>query len=1558
MKFRLAIGRKISFICSVTECCAAAGWAGRRSRDSVPAQMNKILLTLLALLMASATGLLAQTTTVETPVQPSAVRIGVRGVATAASTISHLSDIQLEFPAPAGALVKSWSVLGKPAVYTYRVDVSAVAAATATGAVGQTIHFKTYELGAIPATVLPRIDVYVNGHLAAQKTFQPVYQIASTTLRPSATLEIDSTNRAAVVANGVITWNGPWHLAFTMPARRESATGNRFILETWAENIPTITAAIPPTQAVSFPLGGVAAGSWVAVMRVNGVTILEKPFTIPEVNLHIATAVVTPRSAPAVTAFMAGGAWEVSASVLVTWLQSYAITGQEGHREGTTNTFILNATAAPANYLVPPQPVTLNYPSLGVVGAGQYTFVFKLNGTELDRKTLTLAQDPGPIATAVLTPKATPAPTAAGLVPLWSVSASSVVTWLQSYAITGQEGHREGTTNTFILNATAAPANYLVPPQPVTLTYPNLGNVPAGEYTFVFKLNGTELDRKTLTLVQEPGPIATAVVTPKATPSLTAKFVGGAWDVSASVLVTWLRSYAINGQEGHREGTTNTFVLNATAEPVDYLVAPQPVTLNYPSLGVLGAGEYTFVFKLNGTELDRKSLRLAQDPGPVATAVVTPKAVPAPTAAGLVPLWSVSASSVVTWLQSYAITGQEGHREGTTNTFILNATAVPVNYIAAPQPVTLNYPNLGVVPAGAYVFVFKVNGTELARATLSLAVEPPAPLVLTSLVPRPCATGWCADATVTVNNPGMEITGWGEPVVTGNAITAELTTVLHPYDPVLENGVIVVPPPRVLTHTYQFGALAAGTYTFSLTAEGTALGQRSFTVVTEPPPASPVFAYARLVKADAGYAAETALYLPPELVVSNWGTVVRDGQRLKVAVETAAAPPSVVATSGLRTLSPHTYALGELPAGAYVFIMTWQGHELGHAPFAVGGTPPPPPADGLQLVSVLVRPELGVQKADVAVQINTPGTVITNWGRPVRDGSLFRVSLTTGPAPVAATANGAVLGARVEKFTYDLGSLAAGSYQFAVLSGTVEIGRRPFTVQTAPPPPPPPPPAAHVAFINVTQDTAGATNAEVGVVLSKPEEDVLDWGTVTADGSVRKVNLTLGTAVVPPVEPAAGATQDAAAMAASDALALAPLADLAAVQAPNAPPLRLARHTYALGVLPAGSYTFVVCANDRECVRKAFRVGDTTSRPEAKLTAADVLAAKTTAHPFTVNFRANRGMTSVAGAPVTVTGPGGFSGTAVLKSEMQSLDPLGIMLVAEYEIAAPGEGWDAADNGIYAVSIDATKVTDLQGGTLANGALGSFRCRIWVQPPPPPPPLKADVTVSAAEGRWQAAVAFENTGGWFAAEWGTVAANANVLSARAALTKLPEGSLAPIPAAFSHTYDLGQLAPGRYLFVFKSSAGHLASAPFTVAGVEPTPLDQWKRAAFATGGWALDSVSGDAADPDGDGVNNLAEFGLGMKPQCPDIPETGAVLVGPDGARHLAMTYRRITGAEGVDVVVEVSRNLKDWFPAGDAVTQTRTLDVDGTESVCACQTAPVGAGSWPYMRVRVVRSQ
>ena len=84
---------------------------------------------------------------------------------------------------------------------------------------------------------------------------------------------------------------------------------------------------------------------------------------------------------------------------------------------------------------------------------------------------------------------------------------------------------------------------------------------------------------------------------------------------------------------------------------------------------------------------------------------------------------------------------------------------------------------------------------------------------------------------------------------------------------------------------------------------------------------------------------------------------------------------------------------------------------------------------------------------------------------------------------------------------------------------------------------------------------------------------------------------------------------------------------------------------------------------------------------------------------------------------------------------------------------------------------------------------------------------------------------------------------------------------------------------------------------------------------------------GDESDPDGDGLPNLVEYGVGGSPLFYDALLLPAITTenGPGGEDLWRMTYRKSKTADGVVVEPQISGNLVDWT----ALTSTPTGEED-----------------------------
>lgn len=98
------------------------------------------------------------------------------------------------------------------------------------------------------------------------------------------------------------------------------------------------------------------------------------------------------------------------------------------------------------------------------------------------------------------------------------------------------------------------------------------------------------------------------------------------------------------------------------------------------------------------------------------------------------------------------------------------------------------------------------------------------------------------------------------------------------------------------------------------------------------------------------------------------------------------------------------------------------------------------------------------------------------------------------------------------------------------------------------------------------------------------------------------------------------------------------------------------------------------------------------------------------------------------------------------------------------------------------------------------------------------------------------------------------------------------------------------------------------------------PYEEWKAAHFTPAELLNPTISGDFADPDGDGRVNLLEYALGSDPRIVDalaVNEPTVSLVNG----MVAITYARVLAAADVIYRVEISSDLVTWTYGSAAVT-------------------------------------
>lgn len=170
---------------------------------------------------------------------------------------------------------------------------------------------------------------------------------------------------------------------------------------------------------------------------------------------------------------------------------------------------------------------------------------------------------------------------------------------------------------------------------------------------------------------------------------------------------------------------------------------------------------------------------------------------------------------------------------------------------------------------------------------------------------------------------------------------------------------------------------------------------------------------------------------------------------------------------------------------------------------------------------------------------------------------------------------------------------------------------------------------------------------------------------------------------------------------------------------------------------------------------------------------------------------------------------------------------------------------------------------------------------------------------------------------------------------------------------FSWQFDTSRLAPGEHqvLITAMDSAGASASVNLALTVNSTLPDRTWRWQNF--GSTAAAGSAADNADPDGDGVSNLAEFAFGLNPNAPSSDTgTRAVAMATQQGMNAVFRRRKDYLAAGLTYLVEFSSNLKDWTPSSSTA---EILGDDGVVQQAAVPYPPLLDGEkGKFFRVRV----
>jgi len=151
----------------------------------------------------------------------------------------------------------------------------------------------------------------------------------------------------------------------------------------------------------------------------------------------------------------------------------------------------------------------------------------------------------------------------------------------------------------------------------------------------------------------------------------------------------------------------------------------------------------------------------------------------------------------------------------------------------------------------------------------------------------------------------------------------------------------------------------------------------------------------------------------------------------------------------------------------------------------------------------------------------------------------------------------------------------------------------------------------------------------------------------------------------------------------------------------------------------------------------------------------------------------------------------------------------------------------------------------------------------------------------------------------------------------------------------------------------KISAIEVLSGAAASAGAAPSAVsfyDLWRPLHFSSAELDDPVVSGETSDPDGDRINNLMEYALGLDPRVADVQGRPAAKI-ENG--FLVFTYSRNKGATDVVLTEEVATQLTGpWSSSG--LTPQVVNDDGEIQTVKVTDSVAVGTASSRFLRLTV----
>ena len=162
-------------------------------------------------------------------------------------------------------------------------------------------------------------------------------------------------------------------------------------------------------------------------------------------------------------------------------------------------------------------------------------------------------------------------------------------------------------------------------------------------------------------------------------------------------------------------------------------------------------------------------------------------------------------------------------------------------------------------------------------------------------------------------------------------------------------------------------------------------------------------------------------------------------------------------------------------------------------------------------------------------------------------------------------------------------------------------------------------------------------------------------------------------------------------------------------------------------------------------------------------------------------------------------------------------------------------------------------------------------------------------------------------------------------------------------------------------FVATIGAGNqsgLGTAPWTLTILPTASAYQlWQSLVFTTPQLSYPTISGDTANPTGDGISNLLKYALHLDPfvnGTSGLPVRS--IVNMSGTNYLTLTYTKVIAATDLTYTVQVSTDLQTWN-SGPSYTTTLNItpNLDGvTQTITEQSLVPLSGVSKQFIRLEV----